>query len=212
MESNDIPNNNSADSLSLSLSQSQSTIATETTSSDLSLLEMYNEKIPFDMTIEIGQRKFSTHKHILILYSDYFRTLFESDFDENINSTLVLNDDINSDTFAILLKYIYSGKIDLSHVVADNNKIELLMVDLFKLADRFLIEKLKQKCLTELLANYVTEETVFSYLLLFNTYDGCEPLKEKCCSLFHKHPYLLKTEQFSKLESSLAMMIYKTFF
>ncbi len=176
---------------------------------DLSLLELFHTKIPFDLKIEIGSQTFNTHRHILILRSDYFKTLFESQFNDCSNNQLKLSDDIDINAFEILLKYLYTNRIE--QVIQD----ESLLIELFKLSDRFLIDSLKHQCLVELLRTHVNKDNVFSYLNLLDTYDGCNELREKCFGLFHKHSYLLKTPAFNQLEKSnpkLALQIYGSFF
>ncbi|CAF0917487.1 unnamed protein product [Adineta ricciae] len=176
---------------------------------DLSLLELFHTKIPYDIKIQIGSHTFNAHRHILILRSDYFKTLFESQFNDCTNSQLKLSDDININAFDILLKYLYSNQID--SILHD----ETLLIELFKLSDRFLIDSLKRQCLLELLRHHVNKDNVFSYLNLLNTYDGCHELREKCLDLFHKHSYLLKTPTFQLLEKTnpkLALQIYASFF
>lgn len=92
---------------------------------------------------------------------------------------------------------------------------ETLLIELFKLSDRFLIDSLKHQCLIELLRNHLNKDNVFSYLNLLDTYDGCQELREKCFGLFHKHSYLIKTQDFNHLEKTnpkLALQIYASFF
>ena len=176
---------------------------------DLSLLELFQKKIPFDLKIEIGSQTFNTHRHILILRSDYFKTLFDSQFNDCSNNPLKLSDDVDPRAFEILLKYLYTNRIE--QIIED----ESLLIELFKLSDRFLIDSLKEHCLIELLRTYVNKDNVFSYLNLLDTYDGCQQLREKCFGLFHKHSYLLKTPAFNQLEKTnpkLALQIYGSFF
>jgi hypothetical protein len=173
------------------------------------LLELFHDKIPYDLKIEIGSQIFHTHRHILILRSDYFKTLFESQFNDCSNDQLKLSDDIDISAFDVLLKYLYTNRIE--SVMND----ELLLIELFKLSDRFLIDSLKRQCLIELLRNHVNKDNVFSYLNLLDTYDGCNELRDKCFGLFHKHSHLLKTPSFNQLEKSnpkLALQIYGSFF
>ncbi|UJR25561.1 hypothetical protein I4U23_006906 [Adineta vaga] len=176
---------------------------------DLSLLELFHTKIPYDLKIQIGSHTFNTHRHILILRSDYFKTLFESQFNDCTNNQLKLSDDININAFDILLKYLYNNQIET--ILHD----ELLLIEVFKLSDRFLIDSLKRHCLIELLRNHITKDNVFSYLNLLDTYDDCQELREKCFGLFHKHACLLKTSAFQLLEKNnpkLALQIYGSFF
>ncbi|CAF3568528.1 unnamed protein product [Rotaria socialis] len=180
-----------------------------TDKNDLSLLELFHTTIPYDLNIEIGTHTFHVHRHILILRSDYFKTLFGSQFNDCTNNQLKLSDDIDVNAFDILIKYLYTNRIE--QAIHD----ELLLIELFKLSDRFLIDSLKRQCLIELLRNHINRDNVFSYLSLLDTYDGCDELREKCFGLFHKHSDLLKTPAFNHLEKTnpkLALQIYGSFF
>ncbi|CAF3103806.1 unnamed protein product, partial [Rotaria sp. Silwood2] len=86
---------------------------------DLSLLELFHNTIPYDLKIEIGTHIFHAHRHILILRSDYFKTLFGSHFNDCTNNQLKLNDDIDVNAFDILLKYLYTNRIE--HVIHDGS-------------------------------------------------------------------------------------------
>ena len=176
---------------------------------DLSLLELFQDKIPYDLKIEIGSQVFPTHRHILMLRSDYFKTLFESQFNDSSNNQLKLGDDVDTNAFEILLKYLYTNRLEPTGID------ESSLIELFKLSDRFLMDTLKRHCLVELLRNYLNKDNVFSYLNLLDTYDGCHELREKCFGLFHKNAHLLKTPAFAQLEKNnpkLALQIYGSFF
>ncbi|CAF3329438.1 unnamed protein product [Rotaria sp. Silwood1] len=176
---------------------------------DLSLLELFHKTIPYDIKIEIGTHTFHAHRHILMLRSDYFKTSFGSHFNDCTNNPLKLSGDIDVNAFDILLKYLYTNRIE--HAIHD----ELLLIELFKLSDRFLIDSLKHQCLIELLRNHINKDNVFSYLDLLDTYHGCDELREKCFGLFHKYSDLLKTPAFNHLEKNnpkLALQIYGSFF
>ncbi|CAF3568234.1 unnamed protein product, partial [Rotaria sp. Silwood2] len=69
--------------------------------------------------IEIGTHIVHAHRHILILRSDYFKTLFGSHFNDCTNNQLKLNDDIDVNAFDILLKYLYTNRIE--HVIHDGS-------------------------------------------------------------------------------------------
>ena len=176
---------------------------------DLSVLELFHDKVPYDLSIDIGSRSFQTHRNILVLRSDYFKTLFESQFNDCSDNRLRLSDDIDVSAFELLLKYLYSN-----HLEADSID-EPVLIALFKLSDRFLIETLKRQCLLELMRTHVNKDNVFSYLDFLDTYAGCNELRDKCFDLFHKHSQLLKTPPFAQLEKTnpqLALQIYGSFF
>lgn len=178
-------------------------------SNDLTSFEAFRDKVPYDFHIDIGTHRYATHRNILMLRSDYFKTLFESQFNDCSKNQLKLHDDIDHTVFGILLKYFYTDRLE------ENEISESILLDLFKLSDRFLITSLRRKCLIELLRTYVNKDNVFSYLSMLDTYVDCDELRDKCLDLFHKNPSLLKTTEFAQLEKNnakLAFQIYGSFF
>ena len=199
----------SNESIESQLCSSTNDSIASTEKKDLSVLELFHDKVPYDLTIDIGSRSFQAHRNILVLRSDYFKTLFESQFNDCSDNRLKLSDDIDIPAFELLLKYLYSNHLE------PESLDEPILIAVFKLSDRFLIETLKRQCLIELMRTHLTKENVFSYLDFLDTYAGCNELREKCLELFHKHSQLLKTPAFAQLEKTnaqLALQIYGSFF
>ena len=181
----------------------------DSTKSDFASLEAFRDKVPYDFHIDIGSHRYATHRNILMLRSDYFKTLFESQFNDCSKNQLRLHDDVDHSVFGILLKYLYTDRLEESEMT------EAILLDLFKLSDRFLINSLRRKCLIELIRTHVNKENVFSYLSLLDTYVNCDELRDKCLDLFHKNPSLLKTTEFEHLQkhnAKVAFQIYGSFF
>ena len=89
-----------------------------------------------DVTIHSRDSEHLAHRVVLAAASNYFRTLFLSDFMEAQSGVIKLKD-IGSDLMADLLEHIYSGSIDINEA----NGLEL-----FCIADRFEVIGLKKSC------------------------------------------------------------------
>jgi hypothetical protein len=86
-----------------------------------------------DLTLSIGCVKFACHRVIVASSSPYFQALLTHQFKENHLDTIELSD-IDSSTFSLLLRYIYSGKIELD----DHNVHDLLIAsDMFQMDEIF---------------------------------------------------------------------------
>jgi hypothetical protein len=82
-----------------------------------------------DLTFRIGSEQFPCHRIILASSSPYFQVLLTHTFKENSLNSIELRD-IEPSTFSSLLRYIYSGQIELD----ENNVQELLIAsDMFQL-------------------------------------------------------------------------------
>ncbi|CAF0863367.1 unnamed protein product [Adineta ricciae] len=89
-----------------------------------------------DLTLIVGSERFPCHRIILASSSPYFQALLTHMFKENGLSSIELHG-IESQTFAILLRYIYSGKIEL-----DDKNVQ----DLFIASDMFQLNEVVQFC------------------------------------------------------------------
>lgn len=89
-----------------------------------------------DLTLIVGSKSFPCHRIILASSSPYFQALLTHTFKENSLNSIELHD-IESQTFAVLLRYIYSGKIEL-----DDKNVQ----DLFIASDMFQLNEVVQFC------------------------------------------------------------------
>ena len=79
---------------------------------------LYLNNVLCDVTIKVGCQQFPAHKNILAASSGYFLDLFEVNrkwgHEEKLGSTNEVNiDDITAETMGLVLRYIYSGEIQL---------------------------------------------------------------------------------------------------
>lgn len=89
-----------------------------------------------DLTFEIGAEKFPCHRIILASSSPYFQVLLTHTFKENNLNSIELHD-IEPEIFSLLLRYIYSGQIELD----ENNVQEILFA-----SDMLQLEEVVQFC------------------------------------------------------------------
>lgn len=90
-----------------------------------------------DVTLVInGQRKIPGHKVILAACSEYFRALLFGGMKESTQETIEMECP-NTESFEILLKYVYTGRLSLS------NSKEDVIIDLLGLAHQYLFVELE---------------------------------------------------------------------
>ena len=115
-----------------------------------------------DVTIQSKDSKHLAHRIMLAAASNYFRTLFLSDFVEAQSGVIKL-EDIGGDLMADLLEYIYSGGLEID----ETNAFELFCV-----ADRFEVMGLKKACGEFLLKNIDTSNCLSIMRLAHSVNDG----------------------------------------
>lgn len=107
--------------------------------SDLGVL--LRESLLPDVTISTGSRKFQAHRAILSCRSEVFRRIFEADVGESPSESVTFAD-VDPDSFALFLDYVYSAHIPDSALQSMDRLSGLL-----KMADKFSVSPLKRRCL-----------------------------------------------------------------
>eukprot|EP01113_Clastostelium_recurvatum_P015278 TRINITY_DN1847_c0_g1_i2.p1 TRINITY_DN1847_c0_g1~~TRINITY_DN1847_c0_g1_i2.p1 ORF type:complete len:799 (-),score=177.11 TRINITY_DN1847_c0_g1_i2:50-2446(-) len=87
---------------------------------------------------DVGGTHIYAHKAVLAARCKYFERMFEGGFRERDQQTFVIDDGTEPASFHSMLDFLYSG--DASVIQSHN------AVDLLGLADRFMVEDLKQLC------------------------------------------------------------------
>jgi len=95
----------------------------------------FNEQFS-DVTFIVEGEKFPCHKVILSSQCKYFENMFLSSMVESQAKEIQISD-VESQTFRALVKYIYGQDVELDENLGKN---------LFKLADKWNITKLREKC------------------------------------------------------------------
>jgi len=132
-----------------------------------------------DMTIVCDKREFHCHKFLLAARSEVFAAMLRHEFLEKQNSRVDVKE-IDGETMELLLSYIYTG------LVTDfKNVSELQLVELFKAADRYRLDHLKNMCEEELVKR-VEASNAADILSLAHKYNA-GPLKSFALAMISRN-------------------------
>ncbi|XP_020282206.1 RCC1 and BTB domain-containing protein 1-like [Pseudomyrmex gracilis] len=185
---NDIPY-----TICVSPSLSLNNVGTDEASDVVEDLETaFDDPSTSDFAVQIEGQVIHVHKSILNIRSLYFRTMFQNTWKEN-NQNVMNHDQFSYNVYKSFLKYLYTGKIDLSLKER---------VDLCALADSYLETKLKNKCI-QMLKEEVTLETAVSLYNAAVKYN-IEELQKLYFQFIVDNIQLIKeTEEFVNLDDKL---------
>lgn len=96
-----------------------------------------------DIVFKLGDQLIRAHKAILASRSSVFAAMFESEMKEQ-TTNMVLVEDIQSEVFDELLRYIYTDKV---------NSLDSMSFELYAAADKYDLQGLVSLCRTYLLRN-----------------------------------------------------------
>ncbi|KAG2500315.1 hypothetical protein HYH03_001891 [Edaphochlamys debaryana] len=108
-----------------------------------------------DLTLVVGDRRFPVHRAILIARSDYFQQRLQGGFADGAAAELSLPDVDPADAFALVLRWLYTGAVDIPSALAPA---------VAELADRLLLPELCSDAQVVVLSG-VSAETVVGSLL-----------------------------------------------
>ncbi|KAJ5069445.1 hypothetical protein M0811_11618 [Anaeramoeba ignava] len=145
----------------------------------------------FEINCEQNQISFKTHKSILSSRSQYFKSLFKSKMKEYQENKLILKDVSSSILFPIL-KYLYSGKIEINL----ENAIEILIF-----SSKYLIDELIEICLN-FIKNNLQIETIVDVLKLSESMNLNELLDYSYKFISENFEKFIKTSFFLELEEN----------
>ncbi|KAI1695716.1 BTB/POZ domain-containing protein [Ditylenchus destructor] len=143
-----------------------------------SFARIFNDEATSDVILVADGTSFFAHKVVLAARSVYFKNLLYGGLRESYQDRVEL-EDAPGEAFGILLKYLYTGKIELE---LENNATVL---NLFFLTHRYQIEKLR-KYLEEYFESIVRAENICS-LLSLGTHYLLNQLVINCCIFVHKN-------------------------
>lgn len=129
-----------------------------------------------DMTIVCDKREFHCHKFMLAARSEVFAAMLRHEFLEKQNSRVDVKE-IDSETMELLLSYIYTGQ------VTDFKNVSV--VELFKAADRYRLDHLKNMCEEELVKR-VEASNAADILSLAHKYNA-GPLKSFALAMISRN-------------------------
>ncbi|GBB95119.1 hypothetical protein RclHR1_02480018 [Rhizophagus clarus] len=174
-------------------------------SKDFSILLDHSDD--YNVIIRVGDEKnektFQAHSVILRARSPYFKRALSNDWARKEGgSTVFTKPNVSPAVFEIILKYIYSGSIDLSNQ-DPSHILELLIA-----SDELLLQELFNHVQDYLLQNKSEwmKKNVVRVHRTINPRDGCKRLQDFCLETICKNPLLVfKSEDFSTFEESLLL-------
>uniref|UniRef100_H2ZGJ1 BTB domain-containing protein n=1 Tax=Ciona savignyi TaxID=51511 RepID=H2ZGJ1_CIOSA len=103
-----------------------------------SISRFYNSTEMSDIVLKLGNQRFSSHRFVLVLMSDVFRTMCSKRWDNNKVNEIELNENEQCvPVFPRFLHFLYHGTV----YVNTSTALPLLM-----LADKYNVQALKQAC------------------------------------------------------------------
>src|SRR6266498_4138070 len=96
------------------------------------LNRLYIDSNNYDVNIQIGEgsntEEFKAHSNILRVRTTYFDTALSSNWAKKEGNIFTFKKpNINPNVFRIILKYIYTGTININAVIVEMNLIEILV-------------------------------------------------------------------------------------
>ena len=144
-----------------------------------------------DVTLAVGNEEFKAHKAILSARSPVFRAMFKHDGFKEQQENFVQIMDHDPKVVKEMLKFIYTGEVP---------ELKEMVHDLFFIADKYQLERLKQLCEKQLWKD-IGVKNVVDTLLLAMTHDLIR-LKRSCTRFITDHiAEVMKTKEWEKLKS-----------
>lgn len=126
---------------------------------------LYETRQLFDITLNVSEKLFPCHKAFLAASSEYFRCMFTADLAERDQTNISISG-VDAKSMELILKYLYTGQVELTADVVQNL---LSSADLFQLVD------LKNGC-----ADYMERKIDFENCIgihFFAQAHGCRELE-----------------------------------
>jgi len=136
-------------------------------------------------------REFKAHKMMVSARSPVLAAMCDVQMKENITNRVEIQD-VSSEIFEALLKFIYTDRIDIT---------EENVGDLIAAADRFIIPLLKSNCEEFIYSGKLTEDNCLETLVLADVHNAPH-LKKKVIEFirFNQSTSILKTDLWKKLK------------
>ena len=169
------------------------------------LVQLYADTDLSDLVLKVGQRQFSTHKLILCMCSDVFKTMLTSStWPESHSSRVILQEEPEcADVFEDFLKYFYNGCISLDcHTV----------LPLLTLADKYNVQDLSKSCLDYMCTHCLPSSGghIISWLQ-YSVICGHKALEEICRNFVtYNFSMVLQTQEFNLMNTDILLSFLKS--
>ncbi|RHZ83824.1 hypothetical protein Glove_87g243 [Diversispora epigaea] len=172
--------------------------------------ELLNDKKECNVVIEVDKeenmKSFTTHSVILRYRSSYFDKELENVITNENYIKTIIKPNISAQIFEIILKYIYSGIVNIEDI--DTKKIYELMVIANELELKELSRKL-ERYLIESKASWLRTHFSLVYRSIFDS-DEFKDLKKFYNDIIIKYPNLIfESEDFTSLQETALISILK---
>ena len=138
------------------------------------LKRFVNNDMLSDIAFIVDGRKVYAHK-LLCSRCLYFHNMFTGEYRESRASEIAI-EDVRYDIFLLFLEFLYTDRVSVTVDVA---------MDLFQVADRFGVDRLKSRC-EEVMHKAITVETA-AHILLAADVHNAESLRERCMRYILAH-------------------------
>ncbi|PWA58123.1 ARM REPEAT PROTEIN INTERACTING WITH ABF2 [Artemisia annua] len=143
--------------------------------------EYVNNPLVSDVTFIVEGKRFYAHRIVLLASSDAFRAMFDGGYKER-DAKDVQIPNISWETFELMMRFIYTGSVELNVGIAK---------DLLKAADQYLLDGLKRLCEYTMAQNIKADNLALMYDL--SETSNAVSLRNACI--------LFVLEQFNELHS-----------
>jgi hypothetical protein len=165
------------------------------------LSKAFNNSENSDLKIKIGDQFIYVQKWFLRNCCKHFESMFSKDWSES-NSDVIEIKGLSYNVYYAFLKYIYSDFIELEDIEE--------VIDLLDLANSYLEEELKLKCVN-LLENRITVENVCTLYSASVKFD-CPELEDICFEFaIKKLDYIRKTDAFKQMSGEYCKRLFEKF-
>ncbi|RHZ85525.1 hypothetical protein Glove_64g67 [Diversispora epigaea] len=172
--------------------------------------ELLNDKKEYNVVIEVdkerNKKSFTTHSVVLRYRSSYFYKELENVTTNENHTKTIIKPNISSPLFEIILKYIYSGILNIEDM--DTEIIYELMVNANELELKELSRKL-ESYLIESKDSWLRTHLSLVFRSIFNS-DEFKDLKKFYNDIIVIHPNLIfESEDFTSLQETALVSILK---
>jgi len=163
-----------------------------TSSLNQNLEQLFNNRSETaDVRFVVAGKEIKSHKAIVSARSPVFTAMLKSGMKESVENRIEIND-IALDIFEALLRFIYTGRVELTQVDAK---------DLLAAANKYLLPLLKLQC-QQFLSQIITLENYVELLLLADLHSAVHLEKSVLNFIRLNRDVIMQSEGWKKLKQS----------
>ena len=184
--------------VALATSDSAYSASTSSFMGDLQKLLNNSESFFYDVTFVVEGIPVYAHKAILAVRSEHFFNMFSSQMVESYVKEIVI-EDIRIDVFKAMMEYFYTDRINVTPEIA---------VHLYVVADRYVVERLKELCAV-FVQRSLSVENVCSLLTAADSQSAMS-LRDLCLTFVARNfDAVSLTDSFASLSKKLILEVVK---